>query len=277
MGALNIPAGAKQSALGGQGVSIYDDSFSFLHNPATLPLMQNSAGLNYKTWYADINIMQTAVNYKIESIGGFGLGFIHSGVTFDEYDETGKTIGELSPSDTILNIGYGRGLIENLSIGGGVVLLFNTLDDTQGATIFALNAGALYKLKISDFPIDAGMSIRNLGPAAKYEDYKASAPMHILAGVNVNLPWYNMIVPMEMGLKAEKFSFAFGLGAGYKIAGMGELNGYFGLPATDDVRQIAVGLEAGYIISGANQIKANFTYELLKTENVLNIGVSFSY
>jgi len=141
LSALNIPVGAVQSAVGGQGVALYSDSFSFIHNPASLSLMKNSAGINYKSLYAEISAMQVAANYRVEGIGGLGFGLMHSGVTFNEYDEIGETIGELSPGDTIINASYGRGLLESLSVGAGIVVAMNSLDSSQGTTALAINAG----------------------------------------------------------------------------------------------------------------------------------------
>ena len=102
-------------------------------------------------------------------------------------------------------------------------------------------------------------------------------PLHIAGGVTANLPWYNIIVPIEAGMKGENFNFAMGFGAGYSMANTGEINVYLGLPITDEVRQLGLGFEAGYKLSSAQKIKANFSYELTKIENILNIALSFYY
>lgn len=281
MSFLNIPVGAKQSALGGAGVSRYDDSFSFIHNPAVLPLLNNGAAFNYKKWFAEINIMQIAVNMNLSGIGALGIGFQSGGVTFDEYNQAGTPIGELSASDTIVQMGYGKELLDNLTLGGGVLLMRNSLDEYQGSTIVAFSTGGLYRMKLKlsgeDFGINTGLSIRNLGFSSKYEDYTASIPVHVIGGLNIQLPWYNIFLPLEFGMKAGEMDFIVGAGSQYKIVNIGEIGIQFGFPFQDDLRKFTTGLEVGYNIKSESKIKANFTYELLQVGNALDIGFSFCY
>lgn len=281
-GFLNIPSGAKQSGLGGQGVSLYSDPFSFIHNAGTLALIKNSAGVNYKNWLSDVTVIQSAGCYRLYNIGSFGLSIQYAGLSFNEYDQKGAVVGETGSKDTLIQAGYGREmLLKNLSLGSSILLLSNSLDQRQQATVFALNFGALYRFDFNvqgyNYYCDTGVSINNIGLSSKYDDFDASIPLKCKIGINTHLPWYNIFVPVEMGLSDNGMDFIMGTGSEYTMRNLGSVSGFFGLPFTDDMRQFTLGLETVYFIDTIKQIKLNFTYEFLKVQNTLNIGIIYGF
>ncbi len=282
-GLLNIPTGIREAALGMNGITLCEDSFSAVNNPGSLPLLKNSAGFNYKGWYADTTIMQVAANYGTSGMGYFSIGFNSLSVSFDEYDIAGKVVGELTPSTSLIQVGYGRdlsGIVPKLTAGASVNIVMDSLDEEQSSTGFGVNLGAVYKLGLDlagmNFPIDTGLAVNNIGASSSYEDFSASLPLHLLLGANIHLPWFGLYVPIETGLKAGAFTMALGVGDKYEIIPDLALEGFIGLPVTDDLKTLAMGGGVNYAIAG-RVIKVLAAFEMLKVENSINVGLILNY
>jgi hypothetical protein len=73
---LNLPAGSRIAALGGNNVSHYDNDVNFvLNNPALLRgEMHNRMAINYINYLADINFGYVSYAYNLKDIGTFAGG-----------------------------------------------------------------------------------------------------------------------------------------------------------------------------------------------------------
>jgi hypothetical protein len=128
---LNITNSARVAALGGNALAIKDNDITLtLTNPSLIsPEMNNNLALSYVNYFSGNNfgfIMYSRTFSKAGSFAG-SLQFMNYG-KFTQADETGTITGEFSASEYALNIGWGRQLNPNFSIGANAKLIYSSLD-----------------------------------------------------------------------------------------------------------------------------------------------------
>ncbi|MDO4190486.1 MAG: type IX secretion system protein PorQ [Bacteroidales bacterium] len=161
---LDLPYSAKHAALGGGGVSLYDDNLSLaLYNPATLSeKTHNMLSLNYANYLKDVNM--GAVTYA-RTIGetknhiAFGVNFLDYG-KFQRVSEEDLILGTFSAKDIALNLLYARDIAPCLSAGVNLKPFFSFYDRYHTAGM-AFDIGINLHLEKANF--NAALVARNIG------------------------------------------------------------------------------------------------------------------
>lgn len=160
---LNLPAGSRIAALGGNNVSHYDNDVNFvLNNPALLRgEMHNRMAINYINYLADINFGYVSYAYNLKDIGTFagGIQYINYG-TFLQADETGEILGEFVPSEYSFNISYAKSITPKLQYGVNLKTIYSSFFSYFSSGL-ALDAGLAYIDTANLF--SAGLVVKNLG------------------------------------------------------------------------------------------------------------------
>ena len=128
---LNITNSARVAALGGNVLAIKDNDVTLtLTNPSLIsPEMNNNLALSYVNYFTGNNFGFIMYSRTFEKAGSFvgALQFMNYG-KFTEADEAGNITGEFSASEYAFNIGWGRKLNPNFSVGANGKLIYSSLD-----------------------------------------------------------------------------------------------------------------------------------------------------
>lgn len=143
---LNAPISSRQSALGGDAVSVrdYDVNFTAV-NPALMNLdMDNRISLSYASYLADSKL--GSINYVKDLERGH---FISINARMLDYgkiartDQYGQNIGDFSAIDASFGIGYAYQLEDYFTLGANINYVTSKIDQYTSAAI-AANAGITY-------------------------------------------------------------------------------------------------------------------------------------
>lgn len=186
---LNTTNSARVAALGGVMVPIYDSDIQLAtFNPSLINSeMNNSMSLSYVDYFNDINFGTIQYGRSFEKIGSFvGTVQYHNYGDFFYSDETGfQDDSQFDVSDYAINIGWGRRLNEQLSIGAN--LKFAGIQYEANSTFaIAVDVAATYKTE-SDWNIS--LAARNIGAELynNYQGFRNKLPFRMQLGASKRL------------------------------------------------------------------------------------------
>jgi hypothetical protein len=164
---LEVPAGARASALGGAYASIAEGIDAAFWNPAGLAATQGiQLTASHYEFLDQLRHAQFGVAGKL--FGG-GLAATLRAMYSEPItarDQVGNEIGTFGSHDLEFAVSYGRGLGDGIRLGGSAQVVRERISDFS-ATTWALGGGATWdpaalpRLRLS-------ASLHNLGPAAAY-------------------------------------------------------------------------------------------------------------
>lgn len=194
---LNIPTSARQAALGGKVLTLYDDINQPTWNPSTINQdLDNKLSVNYVNFLTDINY--GSVNFAHFFSKRFGT--LHGGITYVDYgkfiaaDESGNETGTFKSRDIAVSIGYARNLPWSNFYAGANFKVINSTIDTYTSNGIAADFGLIYYNIKKPYTITA--VIRNVGYQINaFDETKEKLPLAIEFGAsykleNIPLKWY---------------------------------------------------------------------------------------
>jgi hypothetical protein len=255
---LEIPAGARASALGGAFASLAQGVEAAFWNPAGL---EGVKGIQITGTHAEylqsLRLEQFAVAGR--SFGG-GLAASLRALYSDPIEarnENGDLTGSFGYHDLEFALAYGRSVAPGLSVGGTVQALRERLDDAA-ATAYAAGFGAVWApVRVSGLRL--GLSAHNLGKAARYRfDGVQGEPMALPAAVQAGGSWERGLARSAVLRTALEGRFTRGRNSigmvGVEVATTGGANGAGaaalrgGLRVNDDASSYSLGV--GYALAG---------------------------
>ena len=168
MGFSVIPADPALLSKGTAGLaSASSPAWASFGNPASLPASKEKMafGLSYTSWTPGSEKgIQAGLSMKIGDKLAFTAGFgRQSGVSFEEFNGIGESLGEFAPSDMRINIGAAYGISNILSAGVNVHYLVSAI--ASDASLSAISADAAVFGKLNSLNFAAG--VRNMGTGVK--------------------------------------------------------------------------------------------------------------
>lgn len=167
---LMIEPSARVAAMGGAGVTTFEELQAVYYNPSALGhFVQSGIQVTHSPWLADITYDYVA---GVLALGE--LGNVYGSVTaLNSGDIDVRTVNQplgtgekYSVSDLAFGFGYGRKISERFSIGLQATYLQETIWHSSMSAV-ALNVGTLYQISDNGFRI--GASISNWGSRAKFD------------------------------------------------------------------------------------------------------------
>lgn len=194
---LNVSTSARQAALGGEVLTLYDDVNQPLWNPSTINKnIDNQASVSYVDFLADVNYGSLAFAHLINR----RFGTLHAGVTYVNYgkfigaDENGIETGTFSAKDLSFSVGYAY-RIPKSHIHAGINLKYiSSSIENYTSNGVALDFGLTYFDDTKPYIFSA--VIRNIGyQVHKFDETRESLPLEIAVGAsyrleNVPLQWH---------------------------------------------------------------------------------------
>ncbi len=208
---LQKGAGSRASAMGECYTAVAQGPFGHLYNPAGLGSIQSgNFGLEHES--LGLGIRHEGVGAAIP-LGPGGLGALINYFSYGsiaKVDKTGQPTGEdLTPSDTLINLGYGFSLAGDWRLGANLGLYSMNLGTVkQGGMV--MDIGAAWDAA-PDWSLAA--VIKNLG--SPVGDYKLPASLRLAGGF-----WgFNrrLLVDTELDIPFTRDVSDFGIGAEFRI------------------------------------------------------------
>ncbi len=187
---LRVGFSARASALG-EAFTASNDGASLWWNPGAMGFMNHSEGfVTHHIWFEDFR------DYYAGSVlatrkGIFGIGLVYSGVKGIELwdDENYPAEGNKTASSFILQLGYGRKIHKEISVGASMKYLSDRIVKQTGSGI-AFDVGGYYLYKKE---IRLAGAVRNFGPPMKYGKTSSNLPTEIRFGLSIGPYYYNTL------------------------------------------------------------------------------------
>jgi hypothetical protein len=255
---LEIPAGARASALGGAFASLAQGVEAAFWNPAGLEGVKGIQITGTHTEYLQsLRLEHFAVAGR--SFGGGLAASLRALYTepIDKRDELGNVTGSFGYHDLEFALAYGRSVAPGVSVGGTVQALRERLDDAAATTVAAGFGAVWAPARVSGLRL--GLSAHNLGKVARYAiDGVPGAPMPLPAAVQAGGSLERPLARGAVLRTALEGRFARGRDGigmvGVEVATTGGANGAGaaalrgGLRVNDDASTYSLGV--GYALAG---------------------------
>jgi len=186
---LEVPAGARASAMGGAYLAVADGVDAAFWNPATLAGVQGiQLSATHFEFFEDLRHEQFALGGRL-----FGGGIAASvramySEPIEERDDLGNLVGTFGAHDLELQLAYGRATAGGASFGFGGQLIRERIS-SESAMTWGLSAGMAWRPERWR-DLRAGLALQHAGPAARYEfDGALGAPVKLPVAVHGGLAW----------------------------------------------------------------------------------------
>ena len=194
---LNLSSSARQIALGGEVLNLYNDVNQASWNPAVINNeMDGKLALNYSSYLSDINI--GSISYARLISRRFGT--IHGSINYLDYgsiigaDEEGNETREFSANDISVSLGYSLNLPwTNLYFGTNLKFINSNIDNFSSVGI-AGDVGVFYYSPYKNYTFT--LVARNFGTQIKtFNGTREKLPFKVALGASyklnyVPLKWY---------------------------------------------------------------------------------------
>jgi hypothetical protein len=194
---LNLSSSARQTALGGNVLTILDNVNQPIWNPASITnKIDNNLAFNYVNYLADVSITSVSFAHMINRL----IGTFHTNISYLNYgkfisaDETGIETGSFKAYDFLFSLGYNYHILNSdFSIGVNVKIINSVIDNYSSFGI----AGDFALLFSNEYvPYVFTVVIRNLGyQLSIFDATREKLPFQVDFGAsykleNVPLIWY---------------------------------------------------------------------------------------
>lgn len=210
---LQIPIGAKNTALGSAVVSLTDDASAIFSNPAGIASVQSSsAHFTFFNWlkFFDVNAASFVQNFG--AIGNLGLSLLvlnmeRMEITTElEPEGTGRYF---DAQDLAIGLTYARYLTDRFRFGLTAKYIYQRIWN-ETANGIAFDIGTQYTLDFNNLTI--AMSMTNFGP-----DLNMSGPdLNVVHDVNRNFP-LNRLTPARLQTDNYPLPLHFQVGIGMDL------------------------------------------------------------
>ena len=166
---LNIPVGARATAMGTAFVSIANDATATYWNAGILNLLiKPEIYISHSVWFGGLSFDFGSAVYPLGSSGAYGtLGVSYTSLTMPEElvttvdDPEGQFGATFSAGSYAIGISYGKSLTDRFAIGGTAKYIVETIYNSKASGV-AVDIGTIYTTPFKG--IRLGVNISNFGP-----------------------------------------------------------------------------------------------------------------
>lgn len=195
---LQIEPDSRGAGMGNTGVATADNAAAIFWNPAGLGFQtDNQASITHSNWLSNFNVQDLFYDYvvvkqHIEGLGTIGghLTFLNLGEQAQTAEDSPEVISRFNSYELAFGLSYGTELNKNLSVGGGLRVIYSSL--ASGAQVsgqkvdpgssVGIDLGVLYRTSKFDIgkneaEFRAGVNLSNFGPGIQYSDNAQKDPI----------------------------------------------------------------------------------------------------
>lgn len=242
---LEIPVGARASALGGAFVGLSDDASSVFWNPAGITkINSNAAHFSYMRWFDMFNFNAASFVANWEDVGTFAASVIV--FNMDEMEITTEwnpngTGMFFDAQDIAVGLTYARRLTDNFTVGITAKYIQQRIWN-ETATGLAFDVGTQYRLDFQNLTIAMRMS--NFGPDLKFD----GEDLNVTHDINSNVP-LNRLTPARLITDAYPLPLNFQVGIAMDVYTSTFIKVRAGLDAihpNDNKERVSIGTEIAF-------------------------------
>lgn len=190
---LEVPAGARASAMGGAYMAVADGVDAAYWNPAGLEGVQGlQLSATHYEYFANLRHEQFALAGRM--FGGGIAGSVRAMYTepIEERDALGNLVGTFGAHDLEFQLGYGRRLSEAVSYGFAAQMVRERIA-SESAMTWGVSAGMGWEpARIKDLKFS--VAAQHAGPAAHYEfDGQQGSPVELPAALHGGVAWHRTL------------------------------------------------------------------------------------
>jgi hypothetical protein len=215
---LQIPVGARATALGGAYIGLSNDASSVFWNPAGIAKINNNAAhFSYLRWFNMFDYNSVSVAHNFEGVGVFAASLtVFSMDKMEVTDELNPNgTGEyFDAQDMALGLTYARNLTDRFSAGITLKYIYERIWN-ETADGLAFDIGTQYKLDFQNLTI--AMSMTNFGAEMQFDgpdlnvtyDKSSNLPLNRLTPAKVVTDTYPLPLNFEVGIGMDVFTTDF--------------------------------------------------------------------
>lgn len=215
---LQIPVGARATALGGAYAGLADDASSVFWNPAGLTsINSNAAHFSYMRYFEMFDFNAFSIATYFEGVGSFAASLTIFSMdemeitTERDPDGTGQFF---DAQDMALGLSYARNLTDQFAVGATIKYVYQQIWN-ESADGIAFDIGTQYKLDFNNFTI--AMSMTNFGSDLQYDgpdlnvthDIDDQLPLNRLTPAKLATDPYPLPLNFQVGIAADIFTADF--------------------------------------------------------------------
>lgn len=186
---LSLNYSARNTALGGPLLSVKDNDVNIgVYNPAALNAeMDKNISFNHAFHSGKINFGQLAYVHKIndKNLISASIKYMAYG-SMDRRTENGDLIGEFSPFEYVLGVGYGRPINQVLSVGANLNIIGSHIANYSSYGV-GVDIAGMYLSKNKSFGLTAMVSHAGV-QFNPYVDGRKPLPTNFQIGIGYKLP-----------------------------------------------------------------------------------------
>ncbi len=189
---LNLPVGARATAMGQAFASVPNDVQGIAYNPASLATMAASQlSFQHLNYVSDVTQESIAFGHagRLEGLSwGISSNYLRVGnITRTVADLSGSgdgftEVGTFSTYDMALGLTGAAPVTEDLKVGASVKLIHESLADASSSA-GAVDGGFVYRIN-DEHSWNLGASISNVGFAKKFADAAVKLPTTFRTGIS---------------------------------------------------------------------------------------------
>jgi hypothetical protein len=215
---LNIPAGARATALGGAVVGLNDDVSSVFWNPAGLANVHtNTVQFSYMRWFDMFDYNAISAAFYQDGIGTIGLSAIVFSMDKQEITTESEPNGTgryYDAKDIAIGLTFSRFLTDRFSVGVTCKYIQQRIWN-ETANGFAIDVGTQYRLDFQNLTI--GMKMSNFGSDMQFDgddlnvtyDKNSSIPLNRLTPAKLVTDTYPLPLSFQVGVAMDLFNSDF--------------------------------------------------------------------
>ena len=212
---LNLPVGARASAMGGAYSAISEDASAVYWNPAGLAQIPKLSAIFMRSQYVqDISYQYVAYAQRLtyDSVIA-GSVFLTDIGTIDHTNMDGTKMDTFSPRDQVFTLSYSKAILEfsdkDMDVSIGVSAKYIKSQIVESAKAYAGDLGIM-TYNFTNIPYRLGVTMTNLGSGMRYDVDSNPLPLTFKLAGAVN-PFKNMLFSVDMVLpKQNRPNFLFG-------------------------------------------------------------------
>lgn len=201
---LNLPVGARASAMGGAYSAISEEASAIYWNPAGLVQIPKLSAIFMRAQYVqDISYQYAAYAHRLtyDSVLA-GSVFLTDIGAIDRTDMDGNKTGTFSPRDQVFTLSYSKAILEfsdkDMDVSIGVSAKYIRSQIVESAKAYAGDVGIM-TYNFTNIPYRLGVTMTNLGSGMRYDQESNPLPLTFKLAGAIN-PFRNMLFSMDMVL-----------------------------------------------------------------------------
>ena len=199
---LNLPVGARASAMGGAYSAISEDASAIYWNPAGLVQIPKLSAIFMSAKYVqDISYQYAAYAHRLsyDSVLAASVFMTNIG-SIDKYSLDGANIGTFSPRDQVFTLSYSRAILEfsdkDMDVSIGVSAKYIKSQIVESAHAYAGDLGIM-TYNFTNIPYRLGVTMTNLGSGMRYDVDSSPLPLTFKLAGAIN-PFRNMLFSTDV-------------------------------------------------------------------------------